>query len=168
MTPSVRRWFGITFALYGAAIVQCVYAEKMQVYGAIPDFLTAAAVLIALFGDPNRGAAVGFFAGLILAVLASPPHGGFGSLILSRTLVCFAVGLLEHRIFRDHALIALVLVGGGTLAAETLLFVFAPQHNITHWARGMASTTIYNTVLAVPLYFLIRWIVRPNAEGEDR
>jgi hypothetical protein len=62
-------------------------------------------------------------------------------------------------VFRDNPLIAIALTATGTPLAECLFFLFAPQHAIHHWARALLQTTLYNTALAAPLYFLIRRLV---------
>ena len=156
MTPSARRALGLSAAVFLAAIAQAVWANALHLRGAQPDFLTATAILCALFCDANGGAGIGFVCGLLLASLVGPPHGGFGSLIVSRVLVGFGAGWLEERIERDNPLLAIGLVTAGTALASCLFFLFAPQHAIGHWARGMMLTTLYNAVLALPLYFIIR------------
>lgn len=167
MSPMARRGWGLALTLFLAALAQSVYADAMQIRGARPDFLTASLVLGAMFCDANGGAAVGFCAGLLHASLVSPPHGGFGSLIVSRTLVGFAVGWLEERIFRDHALIALGLVAVGTALTEGLYFVFAPYPDVRYWARSLGLTTLYNTALALPLYWLIRRLVGAHLKRQE-
>ena len=167
MNPSARRIAGLCLALFLAAMAQSVWADAAQIRGARPDFLTATAILGALFCDANGGAALGFAAGLIYASLASPPHGGFGGLIVSRTLVAATIGWLDERVFRDNALIAVALVAGGTALAEGLFFLFAPQPHVLHWARGVLFTTLYNTVLALPFYFLIRWLAGETKREVD-
>ena len=156
MSPSARRTAGLCLTLFLAALAQSVWADAMQIRGARPDFLTAAAILGALSCDANGGAALGFAAGLLHASLAAPPNGGFGGLIVSRTLVAATIGWLDERVFRDNALIAVALVAGGTALAEGLFFLFAPQPHVSHWVKAVLLTTLYNTVLALPLYFLIR------------
>lgn len=156
MTPAARRALGLGVAVLLAAIAQSVWANAARIHGAQPDFLTATAIVCALFCDANGGAGVGLVSGLLLASLAAPPHGGFGSLIVSRVLVGFGVGWLEERIERDNPLLAIGLVTAGTALAECMFFLFAPQHYISHWARNMLLTTLYNAALALPLYFLIR------------
>ena len=156
MTPSTRRAAGLILALFLAALAQSVWADAMQIRGARPDFLTATALLGALFCDANGGAALGFAAGLFHASLAAPPNGGFGGLIVSRTLVAAMIGWLDERVFRDNALIAVALVAVGTALSEGLFFLFAPQPHVAHWAKAVALTTLYNTLLALPLYLLIR------------
>lgn len=160
MTPATRRAAALTLAVFLAAIVQATYADAVHIRGARPDVLTATALICALFCDANGGAGVGFVAGVLYASLSGPPRGGFGSIIVSRTLVGFAVGWLEERIERDNPFLAVALVTAGTLLADCLFFLFAPQRGqIAHWARGMMLTTLYNAVLAYPLYLLIRRMV---------
>ena len=164
MTSSAQRGVKLAFALFVAALLQSVCADAMGIRGAHPDLLTATAIVGALFCDANGGAALGFFAGLLHACLVTPPFGGFGSLIVSRTLVGFGVGWLEERIFRDNALLSLSLVTIGTALAEGLFFLFAPQRNILHWARALGLTTLYNPLLALPLYALLRRFLRVERE----
>lgn len=167
MNPSVRRSLGMIAALFLATLAQAVYADAMQIAGARPDFPLAVALILSLFTNANGGASLGFFAGLLHASLASPPHGGFGSLIVSRTLVCAGVGWLEERMFRDHALTALGIVGVGTALAETLFFIFAPHPNILLWARHLGMTTLYNGLLAIPLYLVIRRLIGAHRKQSE-
>ncbi len=155
MKPGARRGLVLTVAVLAAALAQAVYADAMRIHDARPDFLTAVAIVGALFCNANEGAGLGFSAGLLYACLASPPGSGFGSLIVSRTLVGFGVGWLEERVFRDNPFIALALVASGTALAEVLLFIFAPQPNVPHWAHALGQTTLYNSALALPLYYFL-------------
>lgn len=166
MRPSTRRVIALYSSVLLAAIAQAVYADALHIHGARPDFLTAATVICALFCDANVGAGLGFLAGLLMASLTSPPKSGFGSLIVSRTLIGFAVGWLEERIERDNPLLAIALVTAGTALANGLFFLFAPQRNINHWAHGMVLTTLYNALLAYPLYLLIRLMVGKRPEHD--
>lgn len=159
MKPAVRLRAGLAVALLLAAVAQSLWASALQVHGARPDFLTAVALLGALFCEANSAAATGFVAGLLSASLSAPPHGGFGSIIVSRTLVCFGAGWLEERIFRDNPVVALAIVCLGTLAAELLFFVFAPQPQALHWARYALGSVLYNTAIALPLYGVMRRLV---------
>jgi len=159
MRPSTRRVVAIYSAVLLAAIAQAVYADAMHIRGARPDFLTATTVICALFCDANVGAGLGFLAGLLMASLTSPPKSGFGSLIVSRTLIGFGVGWLEERIYRDNGLLAVILVGVGTLLTEGVYFILSPQRHLVHWASSVVGTTLCNLILAYPLYLLLRrWL----------
>ena len=84
----------------------------------------------------TEGRAWGLWPGVLYASLSGPPHGGFGSLIVSRTLVGFAVGWLEERIERDNPFLAVALVTAGTALADCLFFLFAPQRDRSRIGRG--------------------------------
>ncbi len=167
MNPTLRRRLILTLALFLASLAQCAWADAMRFHGGKPDFLVLTALLGAMFCGINESAAMGFGAGLIMACLAAPPGAGFGSLIVSRTLVAFGIGWLEERIFRDNALIALAIASCGTLLAEGVFFIFSPQHQISHWARGVGITTLYNTLLALPIYFLLRRCLGPRHRPDE-
>jgi hypothetical protein len=156
MSPSAWRGVKLAVVLFAAALLQCAYADSWSVWGARPDFLLTTTLVGAMFCSESGAAALGFFGGLLHAALAAPPHAGFGSVIVSRTLVCFAVGWLEEQMFRDSLVVALAVAFVGSAAAECLFFLFYPQHNVLHWARLLLLTSLYNTLLAAPIYFAIR------------
>lgn len=159
MTPQAARTVRLSVALLVAALVQFAFVDSIGIRGVRPDLLLATALLSAMFSEANGGAALGFFAGLIHACFAAPALGGFGSLVVSRILVCFGVGWLEERIYRDNGLLAIVVVGLGTLLTEGVFFILAPQRHLIHWARAVGGTTLYNVFLAYPLYLLLRrWL----------
>ncbi len=159
MTPQAVRIVRITVALCVAALVQLAFVSSIGSRGVKPDLLLATALISAMFSEANGGAVLGFFAGLIHACFAAPALGGFGSLVVSRILVCFGIGWLEERIYRDNGLLAVVLVGLGTLLTEGIYFILAPQRHLVHWMRSVGGATLYNVILAYPLYLLLRrWL----------
>ncbi len=156
MTEGARRAAGLSTALGIAVLLQLVFAEPMRIHGAQPDFLLLFSILGALFCDLNGGAALGFAAGLLHASTASPPHGGFGSLIVNRTLVAGFVGWLEERVFRDAPGLTPLFAFGGTLAAEVLFYLAVPQGRLRHRVMIALLTALYNAALALPVYLLLR------------
>jgi rod shape-determining protein MreD len=159
MKPEARRTLILILAIFLAAILQTSLAASLRMGGGQPDFLLIVAILGAMFCDANGGAALGFFTGLIHASLASPPHGGFGSLIVTRTLVGFGVGWLEERLYRDTLLHALFFVALGTVVAECLYFIVAPLPNIPLWAGRMGFTVACNILAAIPAFWLLRRLI---------
>jgi cell shape-determining protein MreD len=162
MRPTARQMAAMAATIFCAALLQMDLAYSLRIGRAQPDFIILFIVLTSMFCDANGGAALGFWGGLLTASVAAPPHSGFGGLIVSRTLIGFAIGWLEARVFRDHPLLAIVLVAAGTFLAEALFFLFAPQHNVARWARvALVLPTLYNAALALPFYFLVRRFARP-------
>lgn len=160
VAPPVRRTVLVIILLVCASAAQSAWANSMTVGGARPDFVLITSLLCSQFCSSIEGASVGFGAGLLSASLATPFDGGFGSIVVSRTLVCAGVGWLDERVFRDNAAIAVALVSGGTLLAEGLFYVFDPHFPAVRWARGVGLELIYNVFLTIPIYLIVRLCVR--------
>lgn len=155
---SSSAWWGVKLAavLFLAGVLQAAFANSVQVWGARPDLLLTTALVGAMFCGEGPAALLGFSAALLHASIAAPPHAGVGSILVSRTLVCFGIGRMEERLYRDSVVVALLVTLLGTLAAEGLFFAFYPQQNIQTWARQMLLTTAWNSVLAAPVYYAMR------------
>ncbi|GEM_PF-1387340 len=167
MKPEARRGIVLGFAIFVAAVLQLSLASSFRLGGAQPDFLLIVTILGAMFCDANSGAALGFFAGLCHASLASPHNGGFGSLIVTRTLVGFGVGWLEERLYRDNLLNALLFTAAGTAVAESLYFVVAPLPNIPLWAKTFGFGILCNCLAAIPIYLILRRLVGDTKKFRD-
>lgn len=167
MRPEARRSLVLILAVFVAATLQASLASQFRLGKAQPDFLLLVTILGAMFCDANGGALLGFCAGLCHASLASPPHGGFGSLIVTRTLAGFGVGWLEERLYRDTLLNALVFVAAGTAISECLYFIVAPLPNIPLWAQTMGWTVVCNLLAALPLFFLLRRLIGDVKRHQD-
>ncbi len=139
---------------------QCVWGYPMRFHGARPDFVLLFALLCSQFCPANEAAAVGFSAGMLSACVASPPDGGLGSIVFSLTLICFSIGWLEGRVFRDNPAMALAIVAAGTVLTQSAFFAVDPQHHALSWARGVLLEVIYNLILALPVYLIVRACLR--------
>lgn len=167
MSPASVRAARLGLILFLAVCVQSAFAESLRLFGVTPDIPLVVAIVGSMFYDANRGALTGFIAGVFHAALTSPSGGGFTALILSRLLVCFGVGWLEERVFRDSFPLALGIVALGSLFTECLFFVIAPQPNLSHWLRQMLFTVLYNTLLTLPTYLTVRKFVASVRDSED-
>jgi hypothetical protein len=152
--------------LFLAAILQAAFANAVSIWGGRPDLLLTTSLISAMFSGEGTAALLGFSAALFHASIAAPPHAGVGSILVSRTIVCFGVGCLEDRMYRDSVLVALPIVLFGTLAAECLFFVFYPQHDLMRWARMVLLSAVWNGFLAAPCYYGIRALLGANREGQ--
>ncbi len=167
MNPYTARNLRLTAFIFCAAVLQAALAWRMAWHGARPDLTLVVSLIAACFLEPNSAASCGFLGGLLSACIAAPPAGAFGSIVVSRTLVVALVGWLEHRMFRDSGAMAVLVALVGTLGAETFFYLFAPQHNIGHWLRNLGGEAVYNTLLAYPLYRLIRCCLGDLRHIED-
>ena len=166
MSSSAWRGIKLALVLFLAGILQAAFADAVRIWGGRPDLLLTTSLIGAMFCGEGGAALLGFSAALLHASLAAPPHAGVGSIVVSRTLVCFGIGCLEERMYRDSVLVAVGVVVLGTLAAECLFFTFFPQHNVLNWARLLVLTVVWNGALAAPCYYAVRALLGRHREGE--
>src|SRR5205823_12599908 len=101
----------LLLALGIAFVLQVAYGSSWTIRAARPDLALVTTLVCCLFVGARTSAAFGFALGLLEA---SWSNLFVGSIIVSRTIVCWAVGLLEEIIFRDSVLVAVAVVLGGT------------------------------------------------------
>jgi rod shape-determining protein MreD len=154
--PLGSRSVRMVLALLVAFAVHAAYDHQLSIRSARPSLSLTALLTICLFTNSQRGAWLGFMVGLLEASYASRFIGSF---IVTRTLAGFLVGLLDERIFRDNVLVAAATAFVGTLFVDTCFFVFAPQPHALGWFTSTLHEAVYNTVLAIPLYYLFKKLV---------
>ena len=156
MSRLARRYLVFYAALFVSAIIQSGLSVNRPFPGSQPDLTLIVSLLAALWLDLNAATFMGMMGGLIHAVHAAPFRSGFGSIIVSRTAVTALVSYLQRHLFKNSVIVAIVVVLGGTLGAEILYFVFAPQRQLLIWARGVGWELLYNAVLTAPIFLLLR------------
>jgi hypothetical protein len=165
MSSSAGRGVKLAVAVFVAGILHAAFAGDVTLWGSRPDLLLTISLVGSMFCGEGGAALLGFSAAMITAALAAPPHAGVGSILVSRTLVCFGIGWLEDRMYRDSVFVAVIVVLIGTLAAECLFFVFYPQHAVLLWARTLLLTLVWNGLLAAPCYYVLRALLGRHREG---
>lgn len=147
----------LAFFLLAAFVVHAAFVGDIAVHGARPDLGLTSLLICCLFVDAPTCAWLGLMAG---ALEASYTNRYVGSFIVSRTLIGFVLGSLEERIFRDNILIAIAAAVLGTMATESLFFLFAPQPHALRWLVRTGQAALYNGILSVPLYPVIRRLAK--------
>lgn len=165
MTGALRLRLVLTSALFVAALLQSAVSARVHFLGGQANWLLTTALVGSLFCSVNGGAVLGLIAGITEASLASPPHGGFGSIAVSWTIVCLVVGWLEEALFRDNVTLAAATSAAGTLLAGGLFFIGSPQPHPGHWAQMLAGSAVLDTIISVPVYLLIVRLVRHSWPG---
>lgn len=158
MTPARQSWIVAVFLVL-AAILQGRAAHGLNIRGAQPDLpllvLTCGATLV---GNP-RAALLGLLAGLLQAALLPL---NVGSEMASRTLAGAFAGALGRIVIRDSVLTPFLVVLAATLTGEGIYLLLAPTQflqswaSVRVWAVGVGGEALYNTALALPVYFLMR------------
>ncbi|MCL5283236.1 MAG: hypothetical protein M1330_00780 [Armatimonadetes bacterium] len=144
-----------------SAFLQGMWANAMRIGSAEPNFIITFMLVAALFADLQAAPWLGFAAGLIESSFLSVYLGSF---LVSRSLVAAAVALLGDRFYIDRVEAAIPVVGIGTLLADGLFYLFAPQYPFTVWGAQVLRETIYNVALAIPVFILLhRFLWRRRA-----
>jgi rod shape-determining protein MreD len=154
--------------LFVAVIVQVSILSSVQLLHGRPQLLLVTVVCVALLRGPMFGAVAGFGAGLVadtgtLAML------GFTSLLL--TLAAYWTGRYGETTGRDRAhapllsvAVVTVLYQVGALMLHFMLGEPAPARIVL--VDDLAPTVLLNLILTVPVYALVRRVVRPFEWGD--
>jgi rod shape-determining protein MreD len=145
-------------------VLQLAVVSQITFWGANADLTPLIVVSVGLLGGPIAGAIAGFFVGLLVD-MALVQTLGLTSLLLT------GVGYLggRYRELRDttHALIPL-------LAGAVATLVYAVSFSLTQFLLGVESSVstlvirdiligvVVNGLIALPLYSLVRSILRPS------
>ena len=145
------------------ALVQVAFVSQLRMGGVAPDLLLGVAVATAVVAGPDRGAIVGFAAGLAYDLFLDTP---FGLSALTYSVVAYGTGLFQlplaahPRWWRVGSVAAASAVGvtlwaslGVVLGQEYLLGMPVPRVAIT--------LGLLNGLLAVPVLAVSRWLFAP-------
>ena len=146
-------WLALTLLFLLAAGIQHGAAPNLAVLGATPNFLLVLALSSSVLMRPGVSAGLGFLAGLLQGAMAG---ANLAHYVVSRVLTCFFIGYESKLEVGVRVEYAALTVAAGTIVSDVLLVIFAPPPEIWSSLRATIGTAIYNGVLAVPTYLLVR------------
>lgn len=155
MIPARQVVLALLF-VWLAAIAQGRLAHAVRLGSAQPDFILILLGSSASLLGVQRGMLLGFWAGLLTAVMMPTT---FGTYLTSRLLAGAFAGTLQRSLIRDSPIVPPLVVLAATLAAEAIYILMAPAvvfPHLRHWLWRVGGETIYNILLSFPLYFLLR------------
>lgn len=147
-------------------LLQLGYFSTFDHHGARPDVMLLLAVAGGYVAGPERGAVVGFSAGVAFDVFLSTP---FGLSALVYCLVGYLVGAVGASIMRTSWWTAPV-VGGAGSAVGVVLYALIGEVLDQHTFRGPSLLSIVvvvaavNAVLAPVAFRAIRWSRRDEVD----
>ncbi len=144
-------------------VLQISGLSQLQILGSSPDLTPLIVGAVALWAGSIPGAVTGFFVGLLLD-MALGQNVGSSSLVLSA--VGYSVGRYGELRDPAHGLIAIPV---GVAATAEYLVAFAAVSFMLETApsisglvvRDAVVTTLLNAIIAVPVFGLVRRILRP-------
>lgn len=158
------RTLRIGFLLVCACAAQGVWAHRMAIGFATPDFGLLMMSLVAFLSPPTTALWVGFTVGLIQASLIDQT---VGSLLLSRLVSAYLVSHLPQLLSPHSFGSGAVAVALGTLVSQALLYLFAPSIGGSAYWETSLGILVYNCLIALPMFGLIRRLIPPEQEDEQ-
>jgi len=153
-----------------AVLLQLSFFSRVGIFHTSADLLPVVVISLGLLGGSMTGAVAGFSLGFLVDCLLVAPLGG-SSLVL---LACgYLAGLFRERFEIHSALLPPLLCMGMTLiaqlgfgAVELMLGLDAPVSALV--IRDMLLKSIFAFFLAWPVYYGLRWALRPALVEEPR
>ena len=151
-------------------IVQTAALSQVTVFGAPIDLFPLVVASVGLLTGSVGGATFGFAAGLFIDVALMQTIG-----VTSLVYVVVGYGAGRLRELRDpgHGLAPMVVGAGATAAASVgfavltfMLGVDAPVSLLL--LRQILVTVVVNTLLAIPVYALVRRLLNPHLPEDPR
>lgn len=138
--------------------IQTTWMVDLRPFGVVGDLLLLVAISAGLAGGAERGAMVGFAAGILMDLVAWTPLGLSALVYLA---IGYAVGTLHEGVIRSAPWIPIAATFVAS-AAGIMLYVLTGQligqeYRLQHpWTVGIVASVI-NTFLAYPMFLAMRW-----------
>jgi rod shape-determining protein MreD len=144
-------------------VLQISGFAQIRVLGASPDLTPLVVAAVALWAGSISGAVTGFCFGLLID-LATGQNVGSSSLVLSA--VGYGVGRFGEARDPAHGLIAIPVSAAATagylVAFAAVSFMLELEASVSALVvRNALVTTILNVIIAVPVFGLVRRMLRP-------
>lgn len=157
-----RKIAALTAIVYLACLLQSAVFDGMEIMGVKPNLLLVVAVSIALCRTGMESAFMGLFCGLGMDILIGRALGWYA---LCLFLVCFCIGLINPKLYKENFIIPVFFVFFSSVTIEMAYYfihaflegyrdiVFVMSHLIL-------PESVYNAVLAIPVYPLMLSVYR--------
>lgn len=174
--PAVDRRFDavarsrVLLVLFVAMVVQLSVGASVTLAGVHPDLMLLMAVAAGIVGGEERGAILGFAAGLLADLFVQAP---FGLGALSFTLVGYSTGLFRTAILRAPWWLVAASAAVASAAGEILYAVIGAvlgQNQMVSDRLGPVVGVVggLNGVVALVVVPIMRWAIFPGSRPAAR
>lgn len=158
------RVLRVGVALVVTLVAHVTVLDRIHPEGVRPDALLLLAVAGGVVGGPERGAVLGFLAGLAADLFVQTP---FGLTALAFSLVGFAVGSLQSGILRVSWWMPVATALGASAAGVVLYALLAAVVGETRMmtprlALVAGIVALLNAALSLPAVRLVGWALGPS------
>ena len=144
--------------LFLAAVLQQALAYRMSVFGGAPDFMLIALAALGMFANRPGGIVLGFSDGLLVGALSG---ANLQHYVASRTLTGLLLGWSAGLELPRSNWAAGLVAAAVTLFAQLTLMFLAPSHSIGAFLADTIRSAVYNGVLAIPVFALLKRFLAP-------
>ena len=159
---NVASWGRVLLVIVVGFVAQVALIDQLTLFGAHADLLVLLVAAAGLIGGPQRGATVGFVAGLFADLAVTTP---FGLSPLCFVLVGYGVGLAraipQGRDARSAEVATCVLAAVVATAAFALIGELVGQQGMLDAPAAIALGVVGlgGLVLAFPALVVMRWAI---------
>lgn len=148
------------FVIFVLLTVQTTLLADLDLFGAKGDIVMLLAIAAGIGGGRERGAIVGFIAGLSLDLIVHGTPTGFFA--LGYTLVGYIVGMLQAGVLRAAWWIPVLTALGGSALGVVMLAVVGKFIGVEglfnrHLATVCIVVAVLNALLVLPMMRVARW-----------
>lgn len=150
-------------------LLQVVVVSPLSIAGGRGNIVLLLAIAAGLEADAERGAILGFAAGLSFDLLLDTPAGLSA---LTFALVGWCVGVMKDSVLRSSPVTSLLLVAGASVGGTLLYAALAVVFGVTVDPRDLPAIVVViavvNVVAATPMRWAVRWAYGPDNRVRDR
>ena len=152
-------WIRLPLVLLAALVLQASLLADLRVFDVTAELMMLIPIAGGITGGPERGATLGFAAGLTYDLLLSTP---FGMSALAYTVIGYGVGLVQGQILRASWWIPLVtaaIASGVGIIVYVLVGAAVGETSFLHARLGaiVAVVTVLNGLLSFAVVPAVRW-----------
>jgi rod shape-determining protein MreD len=151
-----KGWAIAILLLWLAGASQQGVAFQVSAGGVGPDYPLVVVVCASLFASRRNGSILGFLAGLIHGAIAG---GHMAAYVVTRTLVGFVVGWFAGMEFEGNIAVGFIVTAAATLTTQLTFLLLNPRGAIFASVLATIGSAMYNGVLAIPLYALLKKVL---------
>lgn len=150
----------VALVLVSAAVIYAAVFVQFRIAGVAANVLLLVAIAAGIAGGPERGAFVGFFAGLTYDLLL--PTGAIGLSALTFCLVAYVVGRYQGTVVRAARWVTMAIAGLASAAGMVLYVALGQLVNQTtllqrHLWVVVGVISVVNALLAPFAVRIMRW-----------
>lgn len=162
----MRRALSWAAVVLTALVLQSTIFAQIRLFGAKPELVYLATILLAHLEGPASGAVAGFFGGMVQDFLLNQPKG---ITALTLTLVGYVVGTTRAYATSASPLLPVVLVGVTTAAAITfnqlVAFLLGSDIGLLYVIRVAILSGIYNALLTPLAFPILRRVAEASRQN---